>query len=65
MDWYQQHLADHFVCIESDGSLLDKPKFLSQTAKGPDVADYRKVGGAIALAHQKERPRPFDRERQN
>lgn len=41
VDWYEEHLADDFVCIESDGSLLDKAQFLSNTAKGPDVADYR------------------------
>lgn len=39
--WYEEHLADDFVCIESDGSLLDKAQFLSNTAKGPDVADYK------------------------
>ncbi len=39
--WYEKHLADDFVCIESDGSLLDKAQFLSNTAKGPDVAEYK------------------------
>lgn len=38
--WYEEHLSDDFVCIESDGSMLNKPQFLSNTAKGPDVADY-------------------------
>jgi ketosteroid isomerase-like protein len=41
VDWYERHLADDFVCIESDGSLLDKAQFLSKTAKGPDVANYK------------------------
>ncbi len=41
VDWYQEHLADDFVCIESDGSVLDKSEFLTNTAKGPDVADYK------------------------
>jgi hypothetical protein len=37
--------------------VLDKPKFLSQTAKGPDVADYRleqarvRIFGDAALVH--------------
>lgn len=41
VDWYREHLADDFVCIESDGSVLDKAQFLSNTLKGPDVADYK------------------------
>jgi len=41
VDWYQEHLADEFVCIESDGSVLNKQQFLANTAKGPDVADYK------------------------
>jgi len=39
-DWYRQHLADDFVCIESDGSVLDKAQFLLGARNGPDVADY-------------------------
>lgn len=39
--WYREHLADDFVCIESDGSILGKAEFLDQTAKGPDVAAYK------------------------
>lgn len=39
--WYQRHLADDFVCIESDGSVLDKPAFLRMTAKGSDLTAYR------------------------
>lgn len=38
--WYQEHLADDFVCIESDGSKVDKAEFLRGTAKGPDVREY-------------------------
>jgi ketosteroid isomerase-like protein len=41
VDWYREHLADDFVCIESDGSVLNKNQFLTNTVKGPDVADYR------------------------
>lgn len=39
--WYREHLADDFVCIESDGSVLGKAEFLDQTGKGPDVSAYR------------------------
>lgn len=55
VDWYRQHLAEDFVCIESDGSILDKAEFLTNTAKGPDVADYRlqnvdvRIYGSAAL----------------
>jgi ketosteroid isomerase-like protein len=40
VEWYRQHLADEFVVIEADGSVLDKEQFLKNTAAGPDVADY-------------------------
>ncbi|MEP6570596.1 MAG: nuclear transport factor 2 family protein [Acidobacteriota bacterium] len=55
VEWYRQHLADDFVVIESDGSVLNKTQFLANTAKGPDVADYRleevnvRVYGNVAL----------------
>jgi ketosteroid isomerase-like protein len=39
--WYDRHLADDFVCTRADGSVLDKPQFLRQTAQGPDVVEYR------------------------
>src|SRR5579859_2622481 len=38
--WYREHLAEEFVCIESDGTVLDKATFLDDCAKGPDVASY-------------------------
>ena len=41
VEWYREHLADDFVVIESDGSVLNKTRFLINTAKGPDVVDYR------------------------
>ena len=41
VEWYREHLADDFVCIESDGSLLHKQQFLTSTAKGPDVVEYQ------------------------
>ncbi len=55
VEWYQKHLADDFVVIESDGSVFNKTQFLSNTAKGPDVADYTlqdvivRIYGNVAL----------------
>ncbi len=37
MDWYREHLADDFMCIEANGSVLDKTQFLRKTAEGPPV----------------------------
>jgi len=57
VDWYDANLADDFVCIEADGAVLDKPRFLRQTAAGPDVAAYRLAEvrvrrfGDVALIH--------------
>jgi len=41
VDWYRAHLAEDFICIESDGTVLDKPAFLRKTARGSDLAEYR------------------------
>ena len=41
VEWYRAHLAEDFVCVESDGSVLDKAEFLSNTVKGPDVVEYK------------------------
>jgi hypothetical protein len=41
VDWYREHLAEDFICIESDGSVLNKEEFLSNTLKGPDVLEYK------------------------
>lgn len=41
VEWYRENLADEFVVIESDGSVLNKEQFLHHTAGGPDVADYK------------------------
>lgn len=57
VEWYREHLADDFVCIESDGSILNKTQFLTNTAKGPDVRDYKleevdvRTYGDTALVH--------------
>lgn len=53
--WYRQNLADDFVVIESDGSVLNKAEFLASTARGPDVIDYKltevdvRIYGVVAL----------------
>ncbi len=43
VEWYRAHLANEFVCIDSDGSVLDKEAFLRMTANGSDLAEYRLV----------------------
>jgi ketosteroid isomerase-like protein len=59
--WYRDHLADDFVCIESDGSVLDKGQFLRNAEAGPDVVSYAlsdvrvRLFGPIALVHAKGR----------
>jgi ketosteroid isomerase-like protein len=55
VEWYREHLADEFVVIESDGSVLNKEQFLHNAIKGPDVADYElhevdiRIYGNVAL----------------
>jgi ketosteroid isomerase-like protein len=57
--WYDTHLTDDFVCIESNGAMLDKPAFLRQTAAGPGVRSYDleeariRLFGDMALVHGK------------
>jgi ketosteroid isomerase-like protein len=57
VNWYREHLAEDFTCIESDGSVLNKEQFLANTEKGPDVADYKlehvhvRIYGNAALVH--------------
>jgi ketosteroid isomerase-like protein len=41
VEWYRKMLADEFVCIDSDGSVLDKAAFLRMTAEPPELAEYR------------------------
>lgn len=55
VEWYRKHLAEDFVVIESDGSIFNKEEFLTNTARGPDVADYKlqkvdvRIYGNVAL----------------
>lgn len=59
VEWYREHLAEDFLCIESNGSVLDKSEFLQKTAAGPDLAEYRleqvkiRIYGDVALVHGK------------
>ena len=59
VEWYRARLADDFVCIESDGSVLDKAAFLHMAAKGSDLAMYRleevdvRFYGDVALVRAK------------
>jgi ketosteroid isomerase-like protein len=41
VEWYREHLAEDFVCIESDGTILNKQEFLNTTLNGTDVTDYK------------------------
>ena len=38
--WYRDHLADDFVCIEADGSVVDKAEFLRMAGDDPGVTRY-------------------------
>lgn len=55
VDWYGEHLAEDFLCIESHGSVLDKAQFLRLAAEGPTLADFRlqqlriRIFGDVAL----------------
>ena len=33
VDWFAEHLAHDFLASNPDGSLVDKPRFLTQTAR--------------------------------
>jgi ketosteroid isomerase-like protein len=38
--WYREHLADDFICIDTDGSTLDKQAFLKDAAAIQTVFDF-------------------------
>jgi hypothetical protein len=40
VEWFRAHLADEFVCIESDATLVDKTAFLMRTAGPSTTASY-------------------------
>jgi hypothetical protein len=39
--WFQRHLADEFVCIESDGTLRNKADFVRKVSDGSGYVRYR------------------------
>ena len=50
VDWYAEHLADDFVCIESDGAILNKAQGLMSANTGSKNVQVRMFGDA-ALVH--------------
>jgi hypothetical protein len=40
VEWFRTHLADEFICIESDATLMDKATFLARTAEPSTTASY-------------------------
>ena len=63
---FQEILADDFLCSNPDGSLVDKPRFLEQTARpvtisGLDIEDVRiRVLGDVAIIHARTNYRTAD-----
>ena len=53
--WYDDHLADDFVCINPDATLLDKQQFLKMIGAGSNQANYNldvvdiRIFGDVAL----------------
>jgi ketosteroid isomerase-like protein len=39
--WFEEHLADEFVCIEADGAVRTKPEFVRKVSNGAGYAKYR------------------------
>ncbi len=57
VEWYRQHVTDDFICIESDGTLLEKAAFLQGNSFPHDVVSYDlldvrvRIFGEVALIH--------------
>ncbi|MGH7655394.1 MAG: nuclear transport factor 2 family protein [Gemmatimonadaceae bacterium] len=47
--WFREHLADEFICIESDASIVDKPAFLRGIGEAPSVESYNLDDVAVSL----------------
>ncbi|HXA64326.1 MAG TPA: nuclear transport factor 2 family protein [Bryobacteraceae bacterium] len=41
VNWYREHLADDFMCIDSEATVFDKDGFLQHIAFGPYLTDYK------------------------
>jgi ketosteroid isomerase-like protein len=39
--WFEEHLADEFICIEADGAVRTKPDFVRKVSNGAGYAKYR------------------------
>lgn len=55
--WYEEHLADNFVCTCADGRRIGKDEFMRSAAAGPGVSEvsFDEVDvhplGNVALVH--------------
>jgi ketosteroid isomerase-like protein len=38
--WYDAHLTDDFICIDTDGSVIDRAAFLAATKPGSSALQY-------------------------
>jgi len=38
--WYDAHLADDFICVRADGSVVNRADFLAGTKPGSAAAEY-------------------------
>ena len=47
--WFREHLAEEFICIESDASVVDKAAFLLKIAEEPTVASYELSDVAVSF----------------
>ena len=45
--WYDAHLVDDFICVDTDGSMIEKPAFLAGTT--PAAAAERYEIGEVAV----------------
>ena len=54
---FSEILAEDFLCTKPDGSLIDKPEFLRQTAPASDLSDLEahdvkiRISGDFAIIH--------------
>jgi ketosteroid isomerase-like protein len=66
VDWFAAHLADDFLASNPDGSLVDKPQFLAQTARPVTISglvedDVRvRRLGEVAIIHARTSYRTAD-----
>jgi ketosteroid isomerase-like protein len=57
VSWFEQHLTQDFLNTNPDGSLVDRPAFLAQIARGAGVTDLKehdvqiRMLGDFAIIH--------------